>query len=222
MGRELSYVLAWRIHSFCIGRVIWTITQDTPLRPSSTTFDHNSLPDYLQDFARFAYLTGWRFGEITTLEWRDIQEGTIRLRPEVSKNYEGRVLIVVGALAELVARRQEARIDLLPNVFHRQGQKIHRCYKAWRTACRLAGVPGKLFHDLRRTAVRNMIRAGVPERIAMSISGHKTRGIFDRYNIVNEDDIRQGLLATQAYIAQDESDVSRPFFRAKPDTRRTR
>ena len=72
------------------------------------------LPDYLQDFARFAYLTGWRFGEITTLEWRDIQDGTIRLRPEVSKNWDGRVLIVVGALAELVERRKLARVDLLP------------------------------------------------------------------------------------------------------------
>jgi integrase len=172
------------------------------------------LPDYFKDFTRFGYLTGWRFKEIATLEWRDIQEGTIRLRPEVSKNAEGRVLIVVGAIAGILERRLAARKDLVPLVFHRDGGHICNFYKSWRKACRNAGVLGRLFHDLRRTAVRNMIRAGVPERIAMSISGHKTRSMFDRYNIVNEEDIRQGLLKTQAYILQEERKGVTPLFSA--------
>ena len=73
--------------------------------------------------------------------------------------------------------------------------------KAWASACRAAKVPGRLFHDLRRTAVRNMIRAGVPQTVAMSISGHRTIAMFNRYNIASQEDQREALLRTEAHLA---------------------
>ena len=77
-----------------------------------------------------------------------------------------------------------------PAVFHRDGQPIKSFRRPWITACAAAGVPELKFHDLRRTAVRNMRRAGVPQVVRMKISGHRTDSMERRYNIVDADDIR--------------------------------
>jgi integrase len=168
-----------------------------------------ALPAYLQDLTRFAYLTGWRKGEIISLKWTDVDRdaGAIRLRPEAAKTGRGRTVMLEGDLAELIDRRGHARlfekdgnVRVAALVFHRDGEPVGDFRKAWATACKAAGVPDKLFHDLRRTAARNMVRAGVPERVAMAVTGHLTRSMFDRYNIVSEDDLRMAAQKTTMYV----------------------
>ena len=88
-------------------------------------------------------------------------------------------------------------------VFHHQGQQIVDFRDAWTEACKKARVLGLLFHDLRRSAVRNMERAGVSQAVAMKISGHKTDSVYRRYRIVDERDIERALTATQHSIRQE-------------------
>ena len=126
-----------------------------------------------------------------SLQWRqvDLQAGTVTL--ETSKNGEGRTFVFDGLEeVQTMFEKQRKLPFVTPFVFHRKGKPVRSLDDAWRTACRQAKVSGRILHDFRRTAVRNMVRRGIPEKVAMTISGHKTRSIFDRYNIVSEQDVR--------------------------------
>ncbi|HXG50992.1 MAG TPA: site-specific integrase [candidate division Zixibacteria bacterium] len=162
------------------------------------------LPESLRDPVAFLYHSGWRVSEMRQLEWRDVDlpGGVIRLRPETSKNKEARLLPIAGPLVEIIERAHRARRLDCPFVFHVGGKPIGDFRKAWRSACVAAGLGGLIVHDLRRSAVRNMIRAGIAEKVAMSLSGHKTRSVFDRYHIVSEDDLAQASERLFEYLAE--------------------
>jgi len=146
-----------------------------------------ALPEYLQGMVRFAYLTGWRLSEITGLRWEDVDLYNEAILVETSKNAQGRVLALRGELRTILQHQAQ---DATEWVFQLERRPVGDFRKAWRTACKAAGIPGKRFHDLRRSGVRNLVRAGVDASVVMSISGHKTRSVFDRYNVTSMDDIR--------------------------------
>jgi len=165
-------------------------------KPSSTTY-----PGTRGRVATFAYITGWRIrSEVLALQWSqvDFKAGTVRLEPGTTKNKEGRVFYMTPELrATLEEQRaateavQRATGRIIPLVFHRNGSAIRGFRKAWMTACRRAGVPGRILHDFRRTAVRNLERAGVARSAAMKMVGHKTESIYRRYAIVDDAMLRE-------------------------------
>jgi integrase len=163
------------------------------------------LPDYLHPVVRFAYLTGWRVpSEILPLTWDrvDFTAGTVRLEVGTTKNGEGRTF-PFDALPDLKALLEDQRArttalvaatgDAIPTVFHRHGAPIKDFRHAWKVACAAAQLVGKIPHDFRRTAVRNLERAGVSRSVAMQLTGHKTESVYRRYAIVAEADLREGV-----------------------------
>jgi integrase len=135
-------------------------------------------------------------------EYRAFQKRSLADRRIPSPRTKNRQALLFPWTAELHAIIEERRAATqaaermvgtsIPWVFHRDGQRGAKALgfrKSWERACRLAGCDGAVLHDLRRTAARNLVRAGVPERVVMELVGWRSRSMLDRYHIVNQSDL---------------------------------
>lgn len=155
---------------------------------------------------RFLYLTGWREGEALGLTWQHVDLHAGELRLDTSKTGEPRKLHFgqETALHRLLQDVADARQALSPYVFPgRAGRRIDRTalQKAWRRGCDAAGVPGKLIHDLRRTMVRDLRRAGVSLAVAMASVGHRSLDVHQGYSVIAREDLEHGLDQVEALRA---------------------
>jgi site-specific recombinase XerD len=183
-------------------------------RPEFETVLAN-LPAELKPVFEVAYITGWRIkSEILTRQKNhlDLKSGWLRLEPGETKNRKGRMFPLLPELRAVLERvvaatreLEEEKERVVPWLFHREGERIRSFRRAWITACRRAGLarvverdgrtivyPLRIPHDFRRTAVRNLERAGVPRSTAMAMVGHRTESIYRRYAIVDETMLREG------------------------------
>ena len=213
IGYELAmlkraFTLAQRAGKATQRPYIPSITVDNARKGFFEAADFNAvegyLPEPLRPLMRFLYLTGWRAGEALGLTWAgvDFAASVVRLEPGVTKNREGREFPFTKfpALAELLRAQRERtsavereQQHIVVPVFHRNGKPIRSYSSAWDTACKKAGVAGHLVHDLRRTAVRNLERAGVSRSVAMKLTGHKTEAVYRRYAITSAADLSEGV-----------------------------
>jgi integrase len=180
------------------------------------------LPGYLSDAVLCCWLTGWRAGEVMGkkklfvvnkeklhrftpgLQWSDVDDKMLSLPAEKSKNREPRKCPITGELAELIVRREQAKVRGCSLIFHRgDGSPIGDYHHIWKRAIKLAGCEGRIIHDLRRSRVRALTRAGVPEAVCMKLTGHKTRSVFDRYNISSERDLQEAQERTEVYLQRE-------------------
>jgi integrase len=147
-----------------------------------------------------------RKAEILSLQWDkhiDMEQHCIRLERKQTKTNTSRSLYMTGDFLKVMLKAKEARdreSPTCPWVVHLKGQRVRSFDHGWTALMKRLSMSGVLFHDLRRTGVRNLVRAGVPETVAMKISGHKTRSVFDRYNITSEEDLKEAANRLDAYI----------------------
>jgi len=178
------------------------------------------LPTHARNLVEFLYFTGWRSSEAFRLQWADVDWRRKFVHLRDSKNREPRIFPfkyhpqVEGVLLcqrRMVTSWEQENSTICSWVFHWKGRPIQKLRRSWQTACRGAGLQGRLLHDFRRTAVRNLIRAGVQQAIAMKITGHKTDSVFRRYLIVDEELLAQATGAVSELLQE-----SRHFDEKEP------
>jgi integrase len=179
----------------------------------------NALPNWLRPPTVVAYATGMRRGELCGLKWENLMlrdaRPHIRLEADQTKNGRGRVIPLTGEALVLIRMQKELRDSRYPDcpfVFFRPRLPWERKVPGWRAvgdfrktwdaACESVGVPGLRWHDMRRSACRNLIRAGVPQSVAMSISGHITTSVFIRYDISSEADKFEAMERVGRYVEE--------------------
>jgi integrase len=148
---------------------------------------------HLKPIVEIAYATGMRRGEILGLRWNqiDLKNKVIVLEADDTKTKNRREIPLDDALMALL--QQIPRTLKSPNVFTFKGKRMSGVRTAFDKACQRAGIENFKFHDLRHCAVTNMRKAGVPDSVIMSISGHKTNAMFRRYDSVDREDRHKAL-----------------------------
>lgn len=148
-----------------------------------------TLPEHLQALLVVGYHCGCRLGELRKLRWPqvDLNALEIRIEKRQAKAKQARTIPIYGDMIQWLKWQATRRDGDL--VFHWNGKPLGSHLKGWAKACTAAGIDGLHFHDLRRSAVRNMERAGIPRSVAMGITGHKTEAVYKRYDIVGGTDL---------------------------------
>lgn len=178
------------------------------------------LPTYARIALVIGYHTGARKGEIRQIriDKIDFRANRIELPARTTKSKKARYLPIYGDMAAELSMAVTAAEPKCAYLIQDEGKPVKDWEKAWATACEAAGVPKTLFHDLRRTALTNMVEAGFSEKEAMEISGHKTRSVFDRYHIVSEARLKQlAAKLEQHYQAKEQQHAPKPEERNAPN-----
>ncbi len=163
-----------------------------------------ALPPRLCPLIIFLYETGVRLAEAKSILWKQVNlaDREIRLEGTQTKNGQPRTAPLTDELA-----------GMLRKMFRNPDEPVFSAVnlrKEWAKAAKAAGCPGLLIHDLRRSAIRDYVRAGTPEKVAMAISGHKTREVFDRYNIVSTDQVHEAVAKRQKQRREVVFDLAEP------------
>lgn len=154
------------------------------------------------DAVRFAFRSCWRKSEVLGLTWEMADRKAAEIRLPRTKNGDGRTMPLVGEVARIIERRHRERLVGCPLVFHVRGKAIGMDFRRrWSKACEAIGQPGRLFHDLRRSGIRTLVRAGVPTSVVMRQSGHRTLAVMTRYDIASLIDQRSALERADEFVA---------------------